>query len=168
MAEHIGKYLTVQADAKIELVEQVDRRLFDLVFAELHIMLARSLDYAPAADELTYVAETMAKDLQSDGIASDQIDLQRLQVAFTRHGKTQTRWPTAYHIKSALPNRQQFLSVALPPSDEEKAKQRERDIKAHDRVWSKLSLHEDIEKARAARHRREQDEAKRRERRMAR
>lgn len=170
MVEHIGNYLNLPVTgSETSTLPKVNQAIYDTVFRELYTMLSRNLDFAPAADELTYTAEVMAKDLQNIGITDTPIDLHRLRVAFNEYGKLATRWPTTSHIKSWLQPRENYIK-ALPPSEEEERKQRERSIKARDLAWNKLpiSMQKEIEKARRARLAAEKAEQERRERRVAR
>ena len=67
------------------------------ILRELTRMLARSLDNAPAADELPYYAEVMYQDITS-AMQLDDDDCQRLTHAFNLYGRGATKWPVPRQI----------------------------------------------------------------------
>lgn len=75
-------------------------------------MLARQLDYSPAADELPLVIEVMYEDLVRAGFG-DQ-DAERIVVAFDRIAITGIKWPTAFAVKEAAPKLSEGFYPRLP------------------------------------------------------
>lgn len=75
-------------------------------------MLARQLDYSPAAEELPKVVEVMHGDLLKAGITD--ADSPRVEEAFNRIAVSGIRWPTSIMVKEAMPKRYQSWQPKLP------------------------------------------------------
>ena len=77
--------------------------LTETIRNELARMLARQLDYAPAADELPFTIQVMADDLARMGLTDD--DVERVQAAFQILGPQTQRWPTTRMVTECLPRK---------------------------------------------------------------
>ncbi len=75
--------------------------LLKTVMQEMVRMLARQLDYAPAADELPFSAQVMVDDLKHYGLTDE--DANRVMSAFITLGPQIQRWPTSKTVIEALP-----------------------------------------------------------------
>ena len=78
--------------------------LTEVVAMELTKMLARQLDYSPAAEDLPYNIQVMVEDLRRVGLTDN--DAERVQAAFGAIATNVGRWPTMYMVREHLPGRQ--------------------------------------------------------------
>lgn len=77
--------------------------LSQVVTEELTKMMARQLDYAPAAEDLPYTIAIMTGDLQRKGLTDD--DELRVREAFGNVAINAVRWPTTYMVLEHMPGR---------------------------------------------------------------
>ena len=90
--------------------------LTEVVTMELTKMMARQLDYTPAAQDLPYTIATMTEDLKRVGLTDD--DVGRIQAAFGNIAINVGRWPTTYMVREHLPGRQPaYKELSAPTSD---------------------------------------------------
>ena len=75
-------------------------------------MLARQLDYSPAAEELPLVIEVMHQDLVRAGFGDS--DSERIAIAFDRLALTVSKWPTTVAVREAVPRRAETAFKRLP------------------------------------------------------
>ena len=78
--------------------------LTEVVATELTKMLARQLDYSPAAEDLPYNIQVMVEDLRRVGLTDT--DAERVQSAFADIATNVDRWPTMYMVREHMPGRQ--------------------------------------------------------------
>ena len=78
--------------------------LTEVVAVELTKMLARQLDYSPAAEDLPLIIQVMVEDLRRVGLSD--YDAERVQAAFGAIATNVGRWPTMYMVREHLPGRQ--------------------------------------------------------------
>ena len=90
--------------------------LIETIRNELARMLARQLDYAPAADELPFSIQVMSDDLTRRGLADD--DAGRVQAAFEVLGPQIQRWPTARMVLECLPAKATPVMLPAPKPDQ--------------------------------------------------
>lgn len=74
--------------------------LLKTISEELTRMLTRSLDNAPAGDEIHFSVDVMANDLYSLGYDENYID--RIEDAFNFFGQHADRWPTTKDIMETI------------------------------------------------------------------
>ncbi len=67
-------------------------------------MLARRLDFAPAAEEIPQVISVYVDDLSAHGLTD--ADAGRVRVAFETVGRKTGRWPRPVDVIGALPKRE--------------------------------------------------------------
>src|SRR3990167_4793203 len=89
--------------------------LAETIRNELARMLARQLDYAPAADELPFTIQVMADDLGRRGLTDD--DSARVQEAFRVLGPQTQRWPTSRMVMECLPAKNSYRQLPTPKPD---------------------------------------------------
>jgi len=82
------------------------------VTEELYRMMARQLDYAPAADELAFTVQVMIDDLERRGLNDHECD--RVREAFRTLGPKLERWPTSRMVIEALPGRNPYRPTPAP------------------------------------------------------
>lgn len=75
-------------------------------------MLARQLDYSPAAEELPKVIEVMYGDLTRAGVKDE--DWQRVEESFNRIANANMRWPTSVMVKENMPKHHHQWQPKLP------------------------------------------------------
>lgn len=101
-------------------------------------MLARQLDYSPAAEELPQVIEVMHQDLQRMGFSD--ADSERIAMAFDRLALTATKWPTVVAVKEVVPRLAETSFKRLPYKRTPEV--RERGIEALEAIRERLNKQE--------------------------
>lgn len=93
--------------------------LHQVVAQGLFKMLARQLDYSPAAEELPMTVQVMVEDFQTYGLTD--VDADRVEAAFMFLGPRIQRWPTARTVIEALPKKPapKLLSQNITPERRE-------------------------------------------------
>mgnify|MGYP001589629239 CR=1 FL=1 len=72
-----------------------DRKvIYQAAVTEMALMLARSLDYSPTAEEIPTMAEVLTADLIEEGVCSGM----EVQMVLRDLSKSQDRWPTTNQI----------------------------------------------------------------------
>ena len=102
-------------------------------------MLARNLDFAPAAEDLPKTAKVMTHDLFRFGYTDD--DSERIARAIDEAGRTYSRFPTIFHIKQHILSRgeSEFRNnKALPKEVELTPEQKLQRIKRKDEEMKKI------------------------------
>ena len=89
--------------------------LTETIRNELARMLARQLDYDPAADELPFTIQVMADDLRRRGLTDDDSD--RVKEAFRLLGPQTQRWPTSRMVMECLPSKAATRLLPAPKPD---------------------------------------------------
>lgn len=89
--------------------------LREVVTQEMIRMLARQLDYAPAADELPFTAQVMVDDLHRVGLSD--VDTDRVIAAFRHLGPRTQRWPTARMVLECLPSKPTPKQLSAPKAN---------------------------------------------------
>lgn len=100
--------------------------LFQSVSEGLYIMLARNMDFSPAAEDLPFTIQVIYQDLCDHGFGDD--DCSRIEHALNMIGRTCQRWPTTKTIIDSVPPKHQTNIPMLKKleSDEEKKSRLER------------------------------------------
>ena len=88
--------------------------LTEVVATELTKMLARQLDYSPAAEDLPLIIQVMVEDLRRVGLTDN--DAERVQAAFGAIATNVGRWPTMYMVREHLPARQHSTPLLPAPA----------------------------------------------------
>ncbi len=83
-------------------------------------MLARNLEFSPAADELPMVAQVLVEDLQAWNYSDADCD--RVSDGINTAGRSTRRWPTNHDIRAAIKKRSEWEPEqrALPSTKKEK------------------------------------------------
>jgi len=99
----------------------MESRLLATINEEMMLMMARQLEYAPAADDLPAVAKVMYHDLVRLGLKNEDSD--RVRKAFQGIALNLGRWPTAFMVKENLPkstvDRKALPNASLPKTVQE-------------------------------------------------
>lgn len=90
--------------------------LQQVVTEELTKMMARQVDYTPAAEDLPYTIGVMVEDLKRSGLTDD--DTERVRAAFGEIALNVGRWPTTYMVREHMPGRQPaYKELSAPTPD---------------------------------------------------
>lgn len=116
--------------------------LYETVAKGLVVMLARNMEYAPAADEIPIVAKILTQDLVNMGYAD--CDSDRIGHALNLAGRNFDKWPSTFQIKSSIPARRDWEwkpdVKRLPESEERRKKEKDRRFEVAKPYMQKMKL----------------------------
>src|SRR3990167_5278688 len=102
--------------------------LFQSLSEGLYIMLARNLDFSPAASDLPFTIQVVYADLSAHGLTDD--DCGRVEHALNMIGRTCQRWPTTKTIIDSLPPKYHESHLMLEKTETEEQRQVRRNKQA--------------------------------------
>lgn len=94
--------------------------LLKLIIIEFKKMVAGKIHFAPKPEQIQSTAQVWFETIYDEFPKPDQIEIPRIQEAFSTLRKTCNQWPTASDLLKALPpySRQYHLAGPLPTKEE--------------------------------------------------
>lgn len=93
--------------------------LISVIVRELNKLSALSLSFAPRPEMIQKTAEVWIETLSTEFTQRDEVEIRRIQFAFSELRKKSDKWPSPAMFVSCLPPYKKQYEIAGPPPTEE-------------------------------------------------